>query len=848
MSAQEKPARVLPQIVAKDGKSAEGTATSNIWVGHKAVFSNETGGNKILPLTTGREYFANFIASCEAASQEICIIGWQVNWDAMLAPGKRLWDVLCSAAKRKVKIYVLPWDDTTPVQTYDDQTCSALEAINTLLEYGDSEKCVHVAVAKSNATKNNKYFSHHQKLVVVDRKIAYVGGIDLAYGRYDDARFDLHADGDDRKALNRYNPCIAWTGTLKKDREDIVDPDLLTGAADSFKIPYLTKSTSDDVLDKIVNGAAQVPYGDAPTDAVLANATGMGRRAERNVPLYATLNAATQPRMPWQDVHSRIEGPAVSNLLRNFVMRWNVVSKKKLPMPPPPSAYDTPGNAHIQVLRSAPEGMRKAEYAAMQSKPETAPSGTEDDIHRAMLQLIAKSRRFIYIESQFFVSAFGEEAAFAEGPLSPAAQYINKFGGKDASSTAENLGIVDDDSKLGIGRDGWKPKLKVDDSKLLRPPANRVCAVLLERITRAILDKEQPYFHVYITLPVHPEGSLVNASIAVQVHWTMQTLVFGSKSLMNGIRRALKAKELRGKKDAHFMRVVEDDGNSEYESIPLEACYEYVTLLNLRNWARLGSRYVTEQIYVHSKLMIVDDLYALLGSANINDRSLLGERDSEIAILVMDNDHLRTDISGKGSQQPVRRFPHELRKKIWNKLFGLTAGGSMAANELKDAVEQPGKPDSWRKIQKRAAANAKAYEAAFKYVPRNTSPFDETSPGSIVPNWDPEEASPAARVNGSKRRGGYPAFPQPAEEGFWQEPRHEAGGVKQLDTVAGFITALPIRWTQGENIRFPYPTALVAQNDELEDKDSRYALHTTPAASSETVATAATDTEREGRA
>lgn len=34
--------------------------------------------------------------------------------------------------------------------------------------------------------------------------------------------------------------------------------------------------------------------------------------------------------------------------------------------------------------------------------------------------------------------------------------------------------------------------------------------------------------------------------------------------------------------------------------------------------------------------MIIDDEYALIGSANINDRSLLGSRDSEIGIVVFD--------------------------------------------------------------------------------------------------------------------------------------------------------------------------------------------------------------------
>ncbi len=37
-------------------------------------------------------------------------------------------------------------------------------------------------------------------------------------------------------------------------------------------------------------------------------------------------------------------------------------------------------------------------------------------------------------------------------------------------------------------------------------------------------------------------------------------------------------------------------------------------------------------IYVHSKLLIVDDEYLLTGSANINQRSLDGDRDSGMSI------------------------------------------------------------------------------------------------------------------------------------------------------------------------------------------------------------------------
>jgi phospholipase D1/2 len=145
------------------------------------------------------------------------------------------------------------------------------------------------------------------------------------------------------------------------------------------------------------------------------------------------------------------------------------------------------------------------------------------------------------------------------------------------------------------------------------------------------------------------------------------------------------------------MRVFEE-GNSEYEDIDIERCQEFVTLLNLRNWLQLGSSYVTEQIYVHSKTMVVDDLYAIIGSANINDRSLLGERDSELAVLVCDEETHRADINGVGSNQVVRKFAHQLRIDLWNKIFGFTDKTRPAA-ELQKAVEQPGAKNSWKLIQ-----------------------------------------------------------------------------------------------------------------------------------------------------
>lgn len=65
-------------------------------------------------------------------------------------------------------------------------------------------------------------------------------------------------------------------------------------------------------------------------------------------------------------------------------------------------------------------------------------------------------------------------------------------------------------------------------------------------------------------------------------------------------------------------------------------------------------------IYVHSKLMIVDDRYALFGSCNLNDRGLSGVGDSEVACGVW-------PAHGEDSAaEEVRK----LRKALWREHFG----------------------------------------------------------------------------------------------------------------------------------------------------------------------------------
>ncbi|MCP1573790.1 hypothetical protein J2S30_002169 [Herbaspirillum rubrisubalbicans] len=210
--------------------------------------------------------------------------------------------------------------------------------------------------------------------------------------------------------------------------------------------------------------------------------------------------------------------------------------------------------------------------------------------------------------------------------------------------------------------------------------------------------------------------------------------------------------------------------------------------------------------------------------AHINARSLNGEGDSEIALLVTDQDDSKADLCGDGVKRPVRNFARKLRMDIWRKLFGIglkpsAVGGVKPADHLLSAIEKPAAPASWRAIQKQAEENAAAYEAVFDYIPRSWQYFASGSKttSSIIPNWDPKKTHPSKKTADTDVKG-YPSTSLPFEASFWTSVRHSANAKSELQKVKGFISALPIHWSEGEKNNFPYPTGLVASNDTPPDR------------------------------
>ncbi|KAG8676984.1 Phospholipase D1 [Fusarium poae] len=97
---------------------------------------------------------------------------------------------------------------------------------------------------------------------------------------------------------------------------------------------------------------------------------------------------------------------------------------------------------------------------------------------------------------------------------------------------------------------------------------------------------------------------------------------------------------------------------------------DYISFYSLRQWGIMSNDVlVTEQLYIHAKTIIVDDRVALIGSANINERSMLGSRDSECAAIVRDTDMINSTMAGKPYK--VGRFAHTLRLRLMREHLGL---------------------------------------------------------------------------------------------------------------------------------------------------------------------------------
>ncbi|XP_018573262.1 phospholipase D2 isoform X1 [Anoplophora glabripennis] len=219
---------------------------------------------------------------------------------------------------------------------------------------------------------------------------------------------------------------------------------------------------------------------------------------------------------------------------------------------------------------------------------------------------------------------------------------------------------------------------------------NQIADALYKRIVRA--HKSGEVFRVFVVLPLLPgfEGEVGGASgtsLHAITHWNYSSISQGQDAILNRLKGA----------------GIEDPS-------------EYITFYGLRNHSTLNSEPITELIYVHSKLMIVDDKIVVCGSANINDRSLIGKRDSEIAVIIEDEAFEDGIMNGKSF--PCGEFAGSLRKHLFKEHLG-TLGQE---NEVFDLdVTDPTSDYFYREVwYKTASLNTEFYEKVFHCLPTDS--------------------------------------------------------------------------------------------------------------------------------
>lgn len=292
---------------------------------------------------------------------------------------------------------------------------------------------------------------------------------------------------------------------------------------------------------------------------------------------------------PFHDVQLRITGPAVADVLRSFEERLHHHDPgATLPVPVPSAAIPDTGHHIVQVARTY------FEHGSSSTAPFAfAPNGETTPI-RTLMQAIAQAKDFIYIEDQYF---------------SPPDDYVHAL---------LNAG----DEARGVRALFVTVPYQTDQPYGWRRRADVFAALRTKWGERFKLGTPVRRF-----LDVTPEGLVTNlgrARLASKLTATDATAELSPVAHLP---------------NAPFFAFVEgelvlfhaEDGAPTGEGEESVQKYEVTRTAQASGWGASRSDHDENApvlavripgIYVHAKLMIVDDVFLFAGSSNLNRRSL----------------------------------------------------------------------------------------------------------------------------------------------------------------------------------------------------------------------------------
>nr|DAD31926.1 TPA_asm: hypothetical protein HUJ06_010777 [Nelumbo nucifera] len=376
------------------------------------------------------------------------------------------------------------------------------------------------------------------------------------------------------------------------------------------------------------------------------------------------------PRQPWHDLHCKIEGPAAYDILDNFEARWRKESRpfgiekcitvERLKHHRHDALLDIQTLSDILdasncVSEDDPESswnvqvFRSIDSNSVIDFPKDDPTEVEEknlvygknvvidmSIHSAYVTAIRAAQNFIYIENQYFI-------------------------GSSYNWTSRNQSGADNLIPMEIA-------LKI---------ANKI--------------KEKKRFSAYIVIPMWPEGDPASKAVQMMLYLQLETMRMMYKMVYEALEKAGLEKKYTpqdylnffclGNREALDQKAASSSGESHVkaqENTPQER-------------TKRSRRFM---VYVHSKGMIVDDEYVILGSANINQRSMEGNRDTEIAIGAFQPSH-----TWETKQSGPRGQVYGYRMSLWAEHMG----------RMEECFAHPESLDCTRRVRELAEQNWQQY-------------------------------------------------------------------------------------------------------------------------------------------
>lgn len=355
---------------------------------------------------------------------------------------------------------------------------------------------------------------------------------------------------------------------------------------------------------------------------------------------------------PFRDYACRLEGGrALIPIHENFERAWQraggATPAKQYVCSAPPSALlrkAAPGNSTVQIVRTQPE---EEDF-------------TIKDIYFNATRVAAGGIGYLYMENQYF-----QYQDWAEYLLAKRKKVI----------------------------EGW----------------NRNC----KKIGKA--KEDLPVMHVFVVIPAPERAQMVPrtydtlATLGQQKGATGQVRMIEEANERARREEAARQYESRGTTGARAMargvpEVVKTANKIDKpSSLILEKTYGLqvcVAVLNACEFNRVRRQWRYREIYIHSKLLLVDDGFFTLGSANLNQRSMVV--DSEINLATDDPRHATA-----------------LRKRIWSQLATKeNDGGNATPQEIERTFNE------WVKLMNRNKKKQKS---------KSTDPEEKRMEGLIVP-------------------------------------------------------------------------------------------------------------------